>query len=219
MHCYHIVYKTIHTLTGEYYIGIHSTNNLNDGYLGSGSRIKEYIKTQKEYLKREILEFCNCRVSLAIKEKDYVNETILSDSKCLNRQLGACPKIGVFKHSIDTKHKISNAHKGKTMSLEARQKMSKAKTGLTISDEQRKRISEANRGKNPWSKMSDETQIRLKNKIATEAKSRFSKKISVNGVIFDSADTAAITIGLNAFTLRYRARSKSAKFSNIFYVN
>jgi hypothetical protein len=30
---YNYIYKTTNILTNEYYIGMHSTNNLNDGYL------------------------------------------------------------------------------------------------------------------------------------------------------------------------------------------
>ena len=51
---YHIVYKTIH-IDGRYYIGRHSTSNLEDGYLGSGSWV-ESIK-DKATLRREIIDY------------------------------------------------------------------------------------------------------------------------------------------------------------------
>lgn len=37
---YHIIYKTTNLINGKIYVGMHSTDNLNDGYLGSGWILK-----------------------------------------------------------------------------------------------------------------------------------------------------------------------------------
>lgn len=39
----HIGYLTLHLLSGRFYIGIHSTDNLEDGYLGSGVDLTKAI--------------------------------------------------------------------------------------------------------------------------------------------------------------------------------
>jgi hypothetical protein len=55
---YFFVYKTTNKKNGKFYIGIHSTNDLNDGYLGSGTILKSSIKKNgKENFKLEYLEF------------------------------------------------------------------------------------------------------------------------------------------------------------------
>ena len=40
---YHYIYKTTCKLTNRYYYGMHSTDNLEDGYKGSGTRLKYSI--------------------------------------------------------------------------------------------------------------------------------------------------------------------------------
>lgn len=86
---YHFLYKTTNLLNDEFYIGIHSTNNLNDGYLGSGKRVKRSIdKYGKENFNFEILEFFDSRELLVEKEKELVNDELLQDTKCINLKPG-----------------------------------------------------------------------------------------------------------------------------------
>lgn len=72
---FHFTYKTTHS-SGKYYVGRHSTKNINDGYLGSGRWVTS-IK-DKSSLSREILEFYNdC-------EELIKNETILIEENIMN---------------------------------------------------------------------------------------------------------------------------------------
>lgn len=57
---YHFIYKTTCLVTGRYYVGMHSTDNLDDGYLGSGKLLGYSVaKHGKENHKREIVEVCS----------------------------------------------------------------------------------------------------------------------------------------------------------------
>jgi len=86
---YHYIYKTTNLVNGKYYIGMHSTDNLNDGYVGSGKRLWYSIKKYgKENFKLEILEMLPNRSSLKNREIDLVNEDLLKDPMCMNLTIG-----------------------------------------------------------------------------------------------------------------------------------
>ncbi len=51
----HFIYRTTRNVDGRYYIGMHSTDDLNDGYMGSGIKITRSLKKYgKENHKFEI---------------------------------------------------------------------------------------------------------------------------------------------------------------------
>ena len=53
---HYLVYQTTNLLNGKIYIGQHQTDNLNDGYIGSGIELNQDIKKfGKDNFKREIL--------------------------------------------------------------------------------------------------------------------------------------------------------------------
>jgi predicted GIY-YIG superfamily endonuclease len=129
---YHTVYKTIRTSTGEYYIGVHSTTNLNDRYMGSGDRIKHIIsKYGKADLKRVILHMCDTRREALLIEHTLLSIDVLSDPLCLNVAVGGKgnPEGG---HGItkEAKHKLSVLHMGRSKSVETKQRISESKRGV-----------------------------------------------------------------------------------------
>lgn len=86
---YHFIYKTVNLINNKFYIGMHSTNNLNDGYLGSGKRLRRSVnKYGKENFRLEVLEFFESRELLVEREKQLVNEELLKDSNCMNLKPG-----------------------------------------------------------------------------------------------------------------------------------
>jgi hypothetical protein len=68
---------------------MHSTNKLNDGYLGSGTRLRYAIrKYGSENFKIEILEWCQNREELAQREKEIITEEHLKNENCYNLKYG-----------------------------------------------------------------------------------------------------------------------------------
>ena len=81
----HYLYKTTCKVTGRYYIGMHSTSNLKDGYLGSGKRLRYSIRKHgKDNHEKEILEFFDSRELLVEAEKLAIIPEMLVDTMCMN---------------------------------------------------------------------------------------------------------------------------------------
>ena len=72
---YNYVYIITNLLNGQQYVGDHSTNNLDDGYLGGGILI---TRARKKYgrhnFKKEILEFFNTKKEAFDAQKKWINE-------------------------------------------------------------------------------------------------------------------------------------------------
>jgi len=86
---YHYIYKTINKLNGMEYIGIHSTNDIDDGYLGSGLYLNHAIKKYgKENFEKQILEFCNTREEVLNREQYIVCLDYVRNNKVYNLVLG-----------------------------------------------------------------------------------------------------------------------------------
>ena len=81
---YMFVYRTTNLINGKIYIGQHSTNNLTDGYKGSGllisKALKKYGKTNFQF---EIIEFSNSRVYL-----DQLEKNLIKEHEALNNSIG-----------------------------------------------------------------------------------------------------------------------------------
>lgn len=86
---YHYIYKITCKITNRFYIGMHSTDDLDDGYFGSGKRLWFSINYHgKENHVKEILEFLPSRQSLKEREKEIVNKELIGEALCMNLQEG-----------------------------------------------------------------------------------------------------------------------------------
>lgn len=86
---YHYFYKITNNINNHFYYGVHSTNNLNDGYMGSGKRLHyAYKKYGIENFTKEILKFFNTKDEAFLYESEVVTEELVIDDNCYNLILG-----------------------------------------------------------------------------------------------------------------------------------
>ena len=70
---YYLIYKTTNIINGKYYIGKHKTQDLDDGYLGSGKLLKRAIEKYgiQNFIKEILLE-CSSEKEMDLAEKILV---------------------------------------------------------------------------------------------------------------------------------------------------
>jgi group I intron endonuclease len=138
---HYFIYKTTCLVNNKIYIGCHATNNLDDGYLGSGMLLFAAIKKYgKENFSRTILETFTNPEDMFSKERIIVNEDLISSATSYNLVVGGS---GGFKvQDIDDwKQKLSASRIGNTNAL-----------GYKHSNETKRKISESGKGKTAWNK-------------------------------------------------------------------
>jgi hypothetical protein len=158
---YHFIYKTIDTRNGNFYIGMHSTKNLNDGYIGSGTKLKYLIhKHGKEIFNMEILEFLPNRESLIEREIEIVNSNLLLEEKCMNLKIGGYGGFPKSANEMFLKKMQDNEFKNNFVSLKRKQYYEQLLSGKrkqnpdyfydwngkTHTDETKQKLSEVKKG-------------------------------------------------------------------------
>lgn len=82
-------YRIENKINGNFYYGVHRTNNLDDGYMGSGKRLRYAInKYGIENFNKEILMFFEEYDEALNYEEEVVNEVLLIDPSCYNLTKG-----------------------------------------------------------------------------------------------------------------------------------
>lgn len=134
---YHYTYITTHN-NGKYYVGRHSTSDINDKYIGSGKWVKS-IK-DKDDLSKTILNYYKSFGELMQAEKELILENI-NNPRCMNfnnNPVGFAS--GNLNWARSPEAKLIKSKRKKGLSLEAehgtekakliRQKISDSRTGI-----------------------------------------------------------------------------------------
>ena len=172
---HNIVYCITQISTGKVYVGVHATDNLEDGYMGSGKIIKSSISKYgiEDFSKKILFDFDNIKDAIEI-ERRIVDKNFTASDDTYNIAIGGGYRVffgeqnGFYgkSHSEETKKKFSENnpmhnptirekaksrikewYRNNEVSEETRRKLSVAGTGRTHSAETRRILSELNLGK------------------------------------------------------------------------
>lgn len=171
---FNFVYITTNLINGKQYIGDHSTNVMDDGYMGSGKMLVYAIKKYgKQNFKCEILENFNTKQEASIAQENYINEY----NTIIPRGYNISPKGGhqfVASISIETKKKMSLAKKGKSLTethiknrtIAQKGKKRTTTTCINISNALKgKKLSEEHKQKLREKKLSQKTKEKISNSL------------------------------------------------------
>ena len=114
---YYYIYKITCTaghFKGKFYFGKHTTENLDDGYKGSGVLLQKYYKKHPNDYIKEIISYHKSEKELDKAEYNIIHPH-LYNKMCLNLSEGGNGgKIkGIYKHTEETKRKQSKGQAGK----------------------------------------------------------------------------------------------------------
>ena len=114
MNAYYFIYRTMNLVNGRFYVGMHVTTVLDDGYLGSGKAISSAIeKYGKENFKREVLFFCKDKEELEELEQKIITDKFIQSNKPLIYNMRRGGHGGTSYHTKDTRKRISESLRGK----------------------------------------------------------------------------------------------------------
>ena len=161
MKIYNYVYLITNNLNGKIYVGKHSTDNLNDGYMGSGKLIRlAYNKYGIENFTKQILQFAETEEELNDLEMFYIKD-LDAKTKGYNLTDGGEGVLGLHKDAWN---------KGVPCTKEAKQKISAANKGqkawnkgIPCTEEVKQKISVKLKGK----PLSEETKLKMKGRVSS----------------------------------------------------
>lgn len=170
---YNYVYLIENTVNKKTYIGVHKTDTLEDGYMGSGSAL---LNAQKKYgienFKKEIIEFFDTYQKALAMEKFLVNLKYVKDPNTYNLRIGGNHWEGGSETLFE---RMSSAQKMRFKSEDERKKCSEIMKNLWNSDEHRRvmdrvfknpeRSAKISKNRSKWAKDNPEANRALMDKI------------------------------------------------------
>ena len=153
-----IIYKAENKINGKIYIGQttksfekrirqHTVRSKNGSHLVIHRAIRKYGFECFDWI---ILQKCYSETHLNLAEKAYIQLYKLQGKKLYNSTDGGEGSTG-YRHSEESRIKISKSGIGRKFSEDTRRKISASNKGRKLSDEQKKKMSDAIKGeKHPW---------------------------------------------------------------------
>lgn len=210
----YIIYQTTNKVNKKIYVGFSKINHKREAergpYMGSGKALKLAIeKYGKESFSREILETHDNREEALAAERSIVDEHFIARRDTYNMRKGGFGRMCDYKHSDETKARISKSLIGRKHSAETKAKMSENHRGINNSmfgkkhsAKTLKRISESQKGENNGF-FGKKHSKKARSKMSKSH--RLGKRCSVDGKVYNSILSASKALGETPWFIKKRA--------------
>lgn len=109
---HYLVYQVSNLLNGKVYIGQHVTDNVDDGYMGSGNLIRKAIKKYGiENFKKEILFDFDSEEEMNQKEVELVDEIFVRRKDTYNLTIGGYAKGFYYANKVGVNNKSGQCYR------------------------------------------------------------------------------------------------------------
>ena len=105
---YYYTYQVLFN-NGDYYLGQHTTVNLEDGYTGSGKKLNE----RTDPFTFDILEYYNSEKELNTAEAELIGDLWYTDPKCLNMKEGGVGGWTAVNKNLDRSYMLTEEYRDK----------------------------------------------------------------------------------------------------------
>jgi hypothetical protein len=112
---FYYLYEIKNNLNNKIYIGVHKTDNIDDGYMGSGKLVSSAIeKYGIENFTKTVIETFDNEIDMYQREKEIVNKNFLSRKDVYNLATGGSGGFDyINKNSLDHKGYANRKEKNK----------------------------------------------------------------------------------------------------------
>ena len=105
---YYYTYQVLFN-NGDYYLGKHSTKDIDDGYTGSGKKLQE----RTDPFTFNIVEYYNSEDDLNVAEEELIGDLWYTDPKCLNLTGGGHGGWGGCNATVDKSYMLTEEYREK----------------------------------------------------------------------------------------------------------
>ena len=206
-YAFHYIYR-IARFDGKFYIGVHSTNTIDDGYMGSGTYITRSIKKYgRDKHSRQIIEMCSSREEAMGREIALVQEARLNPA-CMNLCAGGSSVHRVYGVTEETRAKMSEHFKTVVRTPEWCARISASQKGKIIPEARRAAHSAKLKGRKQPLKDVEARRLGL---LRSEKFQKTKRPVIIHGVQYETGFIAGEMLNIPGKTIWNRCGSKYFK--------